>query len=77
MRELIALLSEWQHWAFEVVSGGVFFALGLAIPERFNPFKRLVARHDRNKHANLVGWSPEDAEAILRHARRFEVHDEG
>lgn len=50
MDELIHLLTDWVHWAFEIISGGVFFAAGLIIPERYNPFKRLVSRHDREKH---------------------------
>lgn len=50
MEELIHLLTDWTHWAFEILSGGVFFAIGLIVPERFNPFKRLVARHDRDHH---------------------------
>lgn len=50
MSELIDLLSEWQHWAFEIISGGVFVVIGLITPESLNPFKRLVARHDREKH---------------------------
>jgi hypothetical protein len=48
--ELVELLTNWAHWAFEIISGGVFFALGLVVPERYNPFKRLVSRHDREKH---------------------------
>ena len=81
MGELIDLLTNWAHWGFEIISGlviGMFLStLSLLVPERYNPAKRLVARHDRNKHADLVGWSPEDAESILRHARRYEVHDGG
>jgi len=50
MSEFIELLTEWQHWAFEIVSGGVFVLVGLAIPERFNFVKRLVARHDKEHH---------------------------
>ena len=61
MNELIVLLTEWQHWAFEVISGGVFFAAGLLVPERYNPFKRLVARHDREKH----GFGPDNREARM------------
>ena len=51
MNELISLLLEWQHWVFEIISGGVFFAAGLVVPERYNPVKRLVSRHDREKHS--------------------------
>jgi hypothetical protein len=50
MSELAPLLTDWVHWAFEIISGGVFFAVGLAVPEKWNPFKRLVARHDRENH---------------------------
>lgn len=50
MGELVHLLTDWAHWAFEIISGGVFFAAGMLVPERFNPAKRLVARHDRKKH---------------------------
>lgn len=50
MSELIHLLTDWTHWVFEIISGGVFFAVGLIVPERFNPVKRLVTRHDREKH---------------------------
>lgn len=50
MDELIHLLTDWVHWAFEIISGGVFLVIGLIVPERLNPFKRLVARHDRQKH---------------------------
>jgi hypothetical protein len=50
MNELIELLLDWHHWAFEIVSGGVFFLVGLAVPEKWNPVKRLVSRHDRDHH---------------------------
>lgn len=50
MSELVSLLLDWHHWAFEIISGGVFFAAGLVVPERLNPFKRLVTRHDREHH---------------------------
>lgn len=50
MDELVHLLTDWTHWAFEIISGGVFFAAGLIVPERYNPVKRLVAKHDRDKH---------------------------
>lgn len=50
MNELLDLLTNWAHWAFEIISGGVFFAAGLIVPERYNPVKRLVTRHDREKH---------------------------
>lgn len=50
MAELVDLLTEWQHWAFEIISGGVFFVAGMLVPERLNPVKRLVRRHDREKH---------------------------
>lgn len=63
MGELVHLLTDWHHWAFEIISGGVFFVFGLAVPERFNPFKRLVARHDRNKH------STEDDDRVQRMIR--------
>jgi hypothetical protein len=55
MDELINLLTDWSHWAFEIISGGVFFAAGLVVPERWNPVKRLVARHDRDKHG-AANW---------------------
>ena len=62
MNHLIELLTDWTHWAFEIISGGVFFALGLVIPERWNPVKRLVTRHDHEKHSasttsNRPGYS--------------------
>lgn len=54
MDELLHLLTDWAHWAFEIISGTVIgtivSVLGLAVPERYNPVKRLVARHDREKH---------------------------
>lgn len=50
MTELVDILTDWTHWAFELISGGVFLVIGLIVPESLNPFKRLVARHDRNKH---------------------------
>lgn len=50
MSELLELLANPAHWLFEIISGGVFFIIGLIVPERFNPFKRLVTRHDRENH---------------------------
>lgn len=55
MDELFKLLTDWHHWAFEIISGGVFFAGGLVVPEKMNPVKRLVARHDRDKHPPMMG----------------------
>lgn len=50
MSELVELLSNPAHWLFEIISGGLFFVVGLLVPERFNPVKRLVNRHDRENH---------------------------
>lgn len=58
MDELIHLLSNPAHWAFEVISGAVFIIIGLATPERFNFVKRLVARHDRDKHNEILCHEP-------------------
>lgn len=69
MSELWHLLTDWTHWAFEVISGGVFFAAGLAVPERYNPVKRLVTRHDATKHPHL--WD-DDEEAT--HRRQIAKH---
>lgn len=61
MSELIELLGNPAHWGFEIISGGVIFVGGLIVPERLNPFKRLVTRHDRDKH----GIHPDDREARM------------
>lgn len=50
MSELIHLLGNWAHWAFEIISGGVFTLIGMAVPERYNPVKRWLSRHDAEKH---------------------------
>lgn len=52
MAELLELLANPAHWVFEIISGGVFFAVGLLVPERYNPFKRLVSRHDKERHGH-------------------------
>lgn len=61
MSELLHLLSDWHHWAFEIITGGVFVIVGMVVPERFNFVKRLIARHDRHKH----GIFPDDREARM------------
>lgn len=53
MHELLHLLTDWTHWAFELISGGVFALVGMAVPEQVNPVKRLIARHDRKKHPHV------------------------
>lgn len=58
MNELIHLLLEWEHWAFEIISGGVFLVAGMIIPERFNFAKRWLVKHDHEKH----GVVKDDAE---------------
>lgn len=50
MKELTSLLLDWHHWAFEVISGAVFFFGGAITPTSINPAKRWLARHDRVKH---------------------------
>jgi hypothetical protein len=56
VNELTHLLTD---WAFEIISGGVFFAVGLLVPEKWNPVKRLVARHDRDKHPSTTPAKPD------------------
>lgn len=58
MDELIHLLTDWAHWAFEIISGSVVSLVILLIPERFNPAKRLVSRHDREKHGEPLCDAP-------------------
>ena len=48
MHELVSLLLDWHHWAFEVVSGAI---LGATL----TPLWRwIMRRHDRKRHGGVV-----------------------
>lgn len=48
------LLLSGPHWAFEFISDiaatAVVWTVGSIIPDRFNPVKRWVKRHDKEAH---------------------------
>lgn len=54
MDELLHLLHNPAHWAFEVITdivvGGVTFFVGAILPSKYNPAKRWLARHDKEHH---------------------------
>ncbi len=54
MGEFVELLGNPAHWGFEVatdlVKFSVVWVVGSLIPDRWNPVKRWVARHDREHH---------------------------
>jgi hypothetical protein len=75
MAELIELLTNWAHWSFEIISGSVFFAAGLVVPERFNPVKRLVSRHDREKHSRPVAPMSWDDPEFRDQVARFVIQE--
>lgn len=54
MNEFQELLRNPAHWGFEAVTDIVFgiivFIFGSITPEKLNPFKRWITRHDREHH---------------------------
>lgn len=54
MSELLHLLTDWVHWAFEIISGGI---IGLVLTPLW---RRLLARHDKAKHPPCPDRNPYD-----------------
>ena len=60
MDELKELLLTWPHWAFEIISGGVFFVFGIlysaVVPPDWNPVTRWLnnklKKHDEEVHSD-------------------------